>query len=72
MKAKLVQNSEVVTPGLKTPLLKGEVSGAALQQVCFSLIHNLKENIFVLSFVLVIRNNSMLDKPNQKLSWYSI
>lgn len=33
MKGKIVQNSEVITPGLKMPLAKGEISGATLQKV---------------------------------------
>ena len=30
MKGKLVDNSEIINPGLKSPLLKGEVSGAVV------------------------------------------
>lgn len=40
MKAKLVDNAEIINPGLKSPLQKGQVSGAPIvspEKVCDQL-----------------------------------
>ena len=58
MKAKLVDNSEIINPGLKSPLMKGEVSGV-LDKVCC-------DDVFILIILQTLEYFNQPFSPKQR------